>query len=164
MEPLESTSILLIQTGLARLIEYFPDTAFDPAIAAEYNRASIDEYERIRDFLIVHYSATERDDAPLWDYVRHMTLPETLRHKLDVWKATGKVPLYGDESFREPSWVAILLGQHVYPDRYDPLVDGIDVERLRRGMHARRDAIQKLAQTLPTQAEFIARNCKAAPL
>jgi tryptophan halogenase len=162
MEPLESTSIQLIQTALARLIDLFPDSNFDPTLTAEYNRVTRNEFERIRDFLILHYCATQRADSPLWNYCREMSLPDSLQHKIDVFRSCGRVPLYSEESYQEPSWVSIFLGQHVYPKRYDPLVDNIDTERLQRGLLQRRMSIRKLAQGLPTHTEFIARHCAAA--
>jgi tryptophan halogenase len=152
MEPLESTSIQLIQTALARLIEMFPDRQLDPVISAEYNRASVNEWERIRDFLILHYSATQRDDAPLWQYCRGMQLPDSLQYKMDVFRSSGRVPLLSEESYQEPSWVSILLGQNVFPRRYDPLVDNINVEHLKQGMLQRRRAIRRLAEGMPACA------------
>jgi tryptophan halogenase len=157
LEPLESTSIQLIQTALARLIEMFPDRNFDPAVSAEYNRVSVNELERIRDFLILHYCATERDDSPLWRYCRTMSLPDSLKHKMDVFRSSGRVPLYSEESYQEPSWVSIFLGQNIYPKRYDPLVDNIDTEYLKRGLLQRRRAIRRLAEGMPMHSDFIAR-------
>jgi len=162
MEPLESTSIQLIQTALARLVEMFPDMNFDATLTDEYNRVTGQEFERIRDFLILHYCATERADAPLWNYCRAMSIPDSLQHKIDVFRTCGRVPLYSEESYQEPSWVSIFLGQHVYPKRYDPLVDNIDTERLQRGLLHRRNSIRKLAEGLPTHRDFIARHCAAA--
>jgi tryptophan halogenase len=161
MEPLESTSIQLIQTALARLIDLFPDRNFDPTLSAEYNRLSVNEFERIRDFLILHYCATERDDSELWRYCRSMSVPDSLQHKMDVFRGCGRVPLYSEESYQEPSWVSIFLGQRVYPARYDPLVDNLDPEHLRRGLQHRRNALQRLAAGLPTHREFVARYCAA---
>jgi tryptophan 7-halogenase len=161
MEPLESTSIQLIQTALARLIEMFPDRNFDPLLSDEYNRMSVNEYARIRDFLILHYCATQRDDSALWRSCRNMTLPDTLRHKIDVFKTCGRVPLYSEESYQEPSWVSIFLGQHVFPKRYDPIIDNIDIERLQRGMSHRRGAIRRLAEGLPGHRDYIASHCPA---
>jgi len=162
MEPLESTSIQLIQSALARLIEMFPDSNFDPVLIDEYNRLTSGEFERIRDFLILHYCATERTDSPLWSDCRAMSIPESLQHKIEVFRSCGRVPLYSEESYREPSWVSIFLGQHVYPKRYDPLVDNIDTERLKRGLLHRRNSIRKLAEGAPTHGDFIARHCAAA--
>jgi tryptophan halogenase len=163
MEPLESTSILLIQTSIARLIEMFPDRAFDPTMIDEYNRVTTNEYERIRDYLILHYHATERNDSELWNYCRTMSIPESLQHKIDVFKSCGRVALSSEESFQEPSWVAIFIGQFIYPRRYDPLIDNIDDERLKRGMLQRRTAIRQAAEAMPTHRDFIARHCAASP-
>ena len=161
MEPLESTSILLIQTAIARLIDMFPDRDFDPVMIEEYNRLGVAEYERIRDFLILHYSATARSDAPLWDYCRTMSLPDSLKHKIEVFKSCGKVVAYNEESFLEPSWVAIFVGQGIVPKRYDPIIDSIDEERLKRGMQQRRMAVLRAVEAMPRHREFIARHCAA---
>lgn len=161
MEPLESTSILLIQTGIARLIELFPDLTFDPVVIDEYNRVTLNEYERIRDFLVLHYHATQRSDAPLWDYVRTMRIPESLQYRIDVFRSCGRVVQHSEESFLEPSWVAIFAGQQIIPKRYDPLVDNIDDERLRRGMLHRRTQLRRIAEAMPTLREFVARNWAA---
>jgi tryptophan 7-halogenase len=162
LEPLESTSIQLIQTALARLIDLFPGRSCDPILVAEYNRLSINELERIRDFLILHYCATEREDSPLWRYCRAMNLPDSLQYKVDVFKRSGRVPLYSEESYQEPSWVSIFLGQQVYPVRYDPLVDNLDTALLRRGLLHRRSTIRRLAEGMPMHREFVARYCAAA--
>jgi tryptophan 7-halogenase len=155
MEPLESTSIQLIQTALARLIELFPDRRFDPAVTAEYNRQSVNEWERVRDFLILHYCANERDEAPLWQYCREVEVPDRLQHKMEVFRSSGRVPLFDAESYQEPSWVSILLGQNVLPRRYDPLVDNLNVEHLKRGMLQRRRAIRALAESQPRHGDYI---------
>jgi tryptophan halogenase len=161
LEPLESTSILLIQTAIARLIELFPDRRCDARMADEFNRLSISEFERVRDFLILHYCATERDE-PLWRDCASMQLPETLQRKIDVFRSCGRVPLYSEESFFEPSWIAIFMGQHVYPERYDPIIDSMGTERLRLGMQQRRDGIARIVAGMPTHREFVTRYCGIA--
>ncbi|NIJ19067.1 tryptophan halogenase [Sphingomonas naasensis] len=161
MEPLESTSIQLIQTAIARLIEYFPDRNWDPRVAEEYNRVTTSEFERIRDFLILHYCLTRRDDAPLWDHCRAMALPDTLAHKIATFRATGRVPLLSEESYQEPSWVAIFAGNGLLPDRYDPLVDRIDRDRLRAGLAHRRQQIAEAAEATPPHGLFLNRCCRA---
>jgi tryptophan halogenase len=162
MEPLESTSIQVIQTGIARLIEMFPDTDFDPVVTEEYNRLSAIEVERIRDFLILHYFATERAE-PLWAYTRAMALPDTLQRKLEVFRSRGRVVLYDEESYQEPSWVSIFIGQGVTPERYDPMVDTLDEDRLKEGMRRRRVALRQAAEALPRHRDFIDRYCRAEP-
>jgi tryptophan halogenase len=162
MEPLESTSIQVIQTGLARLIEMFPDTDFDPVVTDEYNRLSAIEVERIRDFLILHYHVTERDQ-PLWRYTRSMDLPDTLQRKLEVFRSRGRVVLYDEESYQEPSWVSIFIGQGVIPERYDPMVDTLDEDRLKEGMRRRRAALRQAVEAMPRHRDFIATHCQAEP-
>jgi tryptophan halogenase len=161
LEPLESTSIMLIQTGIARLIEMFPSRDFDPILEEEYNRMCIREYEKVRDFIILHYCLSRRNDSELWRYVANMELPDSLRRKIEIFEARGIVPLEGDESFHEPSWVAILFGQEHLPKRYDPMVDRVDVERLKAGMRNRREAIARMSERVPLHSEFIARTCPA---
>ena len=161
LEPLESTSIMLIQTGIARLIEMFPSKDFDPILEEEYNRMCIREYEKVRDFIILHYCLSRRTDSEMWRYVAGMELPDSLRRKIEIFEARGIVPLEGDESFHEPSWVAILFGQEHLPRRYDPMVDRVDVERLKAGMRHRRETIAQMTDRVPFHAEFVARTCPA---
>jgi tryptophan 7-halogenase len=157
LEPLESTGIQLIQNAAARLIDLFPDRGFDPVLAAEYNRLTRNEYERLRDFLILHYCVSERDDSPFWRHCRAMRVPEPLRQKIDLWTSTARVALYSEESYQEPSWTSIFLGQHLYPKRYDPFVDNIDEARLKHMMQQRRAAIRRLAECMPSHRDFISR-------
>jgi len=162
MEPLEATSILLIQTGIARLIDLFPDKSFDPVVTAEYNARTAGEYERIRDFLILHYHATKRDDSPFWDYCRWMSIPDSLQRKIELFRSRATVGLGDGETFTEASWVAIFIGQDILPKRYDPIIDGIDIGALQRGMEQRRIAIRRAAEAMPLQSEFISQNCAAS--
>ena len=160
MEPLESTAIQLIQTGLARLVELMPDRHFDPAISDEYNRVTANEYARIRDFLILHYCRSRRLE-PMWRHCATMPIPYELATKLRVWEACGRVPLFSEESYQEPSWVSILLGNGILPRRYDPIVDQLTMEKLRGGMAQRRDAIARAAEKMPPHALFVSRTCPA---
>ena len=160
MEPLESSSIQIIQTGLARLVEYLPDMDFDPAVSDEYNRVTANEYARIRDFLILHYCRSRRPE-PLWEHCRNMAIPDELRHKIAVWEACGRVPMLSEESYQEPSWVSILIGNGVLPRRYDPIVDQLPIEKLRGGMNHRRMAIAQVADRLPPHTLFVDRACPA---
>ncbi|MDB5703427.1 MAG: tryptophan halogenase, partial [Sphingomonas bacterium] len=160
MEPLESTSIQLIQTGLARLVEMLPDMSFDPVLIDEYNRVTANEYARIRDFLILHYCRSKRPE-PMWAQCREAPIPDELAHKIAVWEAGGRVALYAEESYQEPSWVAIFLGNGVLPRRYDPIVDQLPIDQLRGGMAQRRAAIARAAERMPDHATFISRACPA---
>jgi tryptophan halogenase len=164
MEPLESTSIHLIQTGAFRLLSLLPLGGHDPAAVDEFNRLTQIEYEQIRDFLILHYHATERTDAPLWDYCRNMAIPDSLRHKIDLFRNRAKIARFDDQLFAEPSWLTVFLGQGITPRDYDHLADVpayADVASKVRGIG---ESIHRLASRLPTHDQFIAAACKAEPV
>lgn len=161
LEPLESTSIHMIQTAITRLLALFPDRSFDPTLVDEYNRLSKREAERIRDFVILHYHQTTRDDAPLWRQVRTMEVPETLRRKLELFRSRGRYFREDDDLFVEANWLAVMLGQGVVPRTIDPVADALDVERTAARMAKFRDAVAHAAAEMPTQQAFIDRNCKA---
>lgn len=116
MEPLESTSIHLVQSGLGRLIDLFPTLDFSQADIDEYNTLTHFEFDSIRDFLVLHYNATERDDSDFWNYCRTMDIPDSLQHKLDLWSTHGRFFRNEDELFTIPSWVQVLIGQRVVPE------------------------------------------------
>lgn len=160
LEPLESTSIHLVQSAITRLLAMFPERDCNPMLAQEFNRASRFEYERIRDFLILHYHAQERQE-PLWRHARSMEIPETLQFKIDHFRNGGRVLFDPAELFQKNNWLAVLAGQEMLPARYHPLLD----------LRARADATQVLAQmraamqqaalSLPTHRQYIERHCKA---
>ncbi|MGY2736966.1 tryptophan halogenase family protein [Sphingomonas sp. UYP23] len=161
LEPLESTSIHLIQTGIAKLLSLFPDRRFLPVEAAEYNRLMQGAYDSVRDFIILHYHATHRTDTPFWDHVRTMDVPETLVRKIELFRAKGRFFRYDDELFSLASWVAVLLGQGITPQGYDPIVDALDEEWLAEAVEHMRQAVRGKVAGMPTQAAFIQRHCAA---
>ncbi|HEU4653634.1 MAG TPA: tryptophan halogenase family protein [Steroidobacteraceae bacterium] len=162
LEPLESTSIHLIQLAITYLLEMFPDRSFDPAVTCEYNRIMSVEYERVRDFIILHYHATERDDSPLWNYCRTMQIPDSLQYKMELFRERGYVVPYKEGFFLEPSWVAVYLGQRVIPRRYDPLADQAPQSALESELQRMKDVVARAAQATASHAEFIERYCAAA--
>jgi tryptophan halogenase len=161
VEPLESTSIALIQSGIAKLLTFFPDREFEAAGIDEANRLMQEEYERIRDFLILHYKGTRRDDAPLWRYCRDMQVPDTLARKIDVFRAHGQVVSYAGESFEEASWVTLFAGHGMLPRRYDPRIDEVAEQPLVAKLAALRQAVRAAAELAPAHGAFIERHCRA---
>lgn len=160
LEPLESTSLHLIHIGIMRFLALFPHTDGSPLSQEEYNRLTTEEYEWIRDFLILHYWANARTDGELWRECREMSLPESLKYKIDQFQENGRLVSTGLELFTNPSWLAVFLGQAVMPKRYDPLVDlrGVDGPRYLAGIQR---AITEAASGMPSHADFVARHCKA---
>ncbi len=132
LEPLESTSIHLITSGLFHLLEHFPDRHFAKSNIDAYNCAVIEEFERIRDFIVLHYRLTERDDAPLWSYCRSMTLPDSLAERIALYRDTGRIRTAASELFNATSWFYVLDGMGVVPASHDPLLEAIPEEQLRR--------------------------------
>ncbi|MBV8804970.1 MAG: tryptophan 7-halogenase, partial [Sinobacteraceae bacterium] len=161
LEPLESTGIHLIQSGIARLMAFFPDRSFSQPEIDAYNRYGLQEYENARDFLILHYKATERDDTPFWRRCRQMPIPDSLRERIDLFESRGRVVSAPDDLFALSDWIAVLLGQGVEPAGYDPLVDALAVEGLRRFVRHAREVVAKTAQAMPLHQAFIERNCSA---
>ena len=163
MEPLESTSLHLIQMGIARFLALFPGKDAAPLSAAEYNRLTIEEYEWIRDFLILHYHANERSDGELWRMMAGITPPEPLAYKIEQFRKTARLVSPGVELFTNPSWLAVFLGQNIVPERYDTLADlrGVDGER---HLATTKSAISEAAAAMPAHHEFIAQNCAAPAL
>ena len=161
LEPLESTSIHLIQSNISRLIELFPRNQINPADRAEYNRRTIAEFEQIRDFLILHYHHTNREDSEFWRYCKNMSVPDTLTQKLDLFAASGRIGRDVDDLFRDASWAQVMLGQGILPADYNPMADQMSEAQLSQFMGDVRGLIEKSVAGLPTHADFIAQHCKA---
>lgn len=161
MEPLESTSILLIQTGIMRLLDMFPDRGFDPLLVARYNRAIDFEYERIRDFIVLHYKATQRDDTPFWRHCRDMPVPDALQENIDLFRHSARFQRNGDEFFALQSWVQVMLGQGVQPRAWHPFVDQMQEEEVVGFVEHVRKVMANCVQAMPPHQAFIERHCKA---
>ena len=162
LEPLESTSIHLIQSGIARLMALFPSNKFEQDDIDEFNRQSDFEYEKIRDFLILHYHLNQRDDSEFWRYCRNMSVPETLTRKLNLFKTNGRVFRHTIEMFSELSWVEVMLGQGHIPDTYNTLVDRMPENEIEKRVESVKQVIQRSVDYMPKHAQFIAANCKAS--
>ncbi|WP_277924683.1 tryptophan halogenase family protein [Sphingomonas sp. BAUL-RG-20F-R05-02] len=162
LEPLESTSIYFVQQAITTLIELFPQRAIAASDRDEFNRIIDLEYDRIRDFLILHYHATTRDDSPFWDHVRTMTVPDSLSEKLDLWRTRGRLVKYREGVFLDPSWVAVYLGQGIVPEGWDPRVDSMATDVLLRNLETLRNDIGGDVARRPDHRSFIERYCAMA--
>jgi len=161
LEPLESTSIHLIQSGIARLMTNFPDKTFNQPDIDYYNRRTRLEFEQVRDFIILHYKATERDDSPFWNYVRNMQIPQTLAERIAIYKENGRLYRHDNELFSETSWFAVLHGQNIVPQRYHPVADVLTDDELIMRMTKLADVTKQCLGVMPTHQEFIDRHCKS---
>lgn len=162
LEPLESTSIHLIQSGIARLLAFLPRRQIESADIDEFNRQSDFEFERIRDFLILHYKATQRTDADFWNYCRQMPIPDELMNKIVLFSGNGRIVRHNDELFTEVGWLQVLLGQGIEPRGYHPLADQLPDHDLAQFMSMIRQVIEHEVGAMPAHAEFVARHCSAA--
>lgn len=161
LEPLESTSIYLAQSSITRLLALFPKRDFNPLLRERYNREASFEHERVRDFLILHYHATERDDTPFWDACRTMAIPDSLRETIDLFRRDGRYFRNGEDFFALPSWVQVMLGQRIVPQGYHPIVDDMPDERLVDHVESMRAMLSRAVDAMPTHREWIERYWKA---
>jgi len=155
VEPLESTSISLIETGVGTLLELWPDRDFRPELAAEYNRKIGSRYESIRDFIIMHYKLTKRDDTEFWRYCANMTIPDSLAHQIELFRETGRITILDPDSFGQPSFVSMLTGLGVEPKRYDPFVDTVDMRELHGHFAGLRDLIVQTVARMPAHGAYL---------
>lgn len=161
MEPLESTSIHLIQTSIARLMTFFPDKHMNEADSNYFNERTRLEFEQVRDFLVLHYCATRRDDSEFWNYCRTMKLPDTLVQRMDVYKENARLYRHDNELFGDASWFAVMHGQGIYPKRYHPTANMMPEAELDKRMSDIRRIWQNSLNTMPSHQEYIDQNCKA---
>jgi tryptophan halogenase len=161
VEPLESTSIHLVQSGIAKLLALFPDLRFNPVERDEYNRQMKDVFEDVRDFIILHYKATRRDDSDFWRQCRTMEVPDSLAQKLELWAAKGRLFREGHELFGAASWVAVLLGQGVIPEEHEPAAEALDQAMVEDVLEKMRLSYSRMAEHMPAHGDFIAKSCAA---
>ncbi|WP_027493627.1 tryptophan halogenase family protein, partial [Rhodanobacter sp. OR444] len=161
LEPLESTSIYMIQSGIARLLNLLPRRDFSPLLIERYNAQSRFEYEHIRDFLILHYHATERDDTPFWNQCRTMSIPPQLADNIRLFRDSGRFFRDGEEMFATPSWVQVMLGQRIAPQSYHPLVDQMPDAELAGFMASVSHVVASCVEVMPAHQAFIDRCCTA---
>ncbi|MCH7861948.1 MAG: tryptophan 7-halogenase [Proteobacteria bacterium] len=164
LEPLESTSIFLIQAAVTDLANLMPAPGGgppDPRLAAEFNRLFAIHYDRTRDFLVLHYTANARHGEPLWDHVRNMALPDSLAHKIALFRSSGRAPDYKLGLFSRDSWLAVLMGQGILPQAHDRLADRAPLDEVAERLADLRERIATNAAALPAHAEFIHGYCSA---
>jgi tryptophan halogenase len=161
LEPLESTSIHLIMSGVLRLIRLFPFEGITPATVNEYNQQLTSELEHIRDFIILHYHATQRADTPFWQYCKHMEIPDSLKQRLDLFKETGRIFTSEGELFRVDSWSQVMLGQGVYPQQYHQIAAIMKQHELERFLGDIRLTIDKAVEGLPSHQSFLDSYCRS---
>ncbi|PKB19332.1 tryptophan halogenase [Novosphingobium kunmingense] len=164
IEPLESTSIHLVQTAINRLLDFLPSGAVAAADRDGFNRLAVWEIERIRDFVVAHYVCNGRAGEPFWDYLRTVDLPETLAERIAMFRATGRIVREGDELFDVVGWAQVLIGQGVIPDAWHPLADQPDRDQLAGFLDTLTTAYLRDAERMPAHADHVARFCPAGDI
>lgn len=163
VEPLESTSIHMFQTGVIRLLKLFPrgNEGIDPLLVERYNAETRCEIESIRDFIIMHYNVTEREDTAFWRYTKNMSLPESIDHRIRLFREGGHAYMDSHDLFRVDSWAQVMLGQRVIPRSYHPAADVMDDKALKKYLEDFRIAVRDAVAQLPQHQDFINRYCRA---
>ena len=164
MEPLESTSIHLIQTSIARLLTHFPDKRFNSADIAAFNTRADREYERVRDFLVLHYTATLRDDTPFWRHCRTIGRSPDLARRIEQFEASGRIYEETGDVFGTASWLAVMYGQGIEPQASNPLISKLPIERIDAVIGKIGDTIASAVDSMPTHKAFIKEHCAAHDL
>lgn len=162
MEPLESTSLHLVNTGINKLIALLSLDGVTQAQEDAFNRLTGKEYARIRDFLILHYNSTTRDDSPFWNYCRNMAVPESLTEKVELFRQNGQIFREDDELFTETSWAAVMMGQGIKMGGHNAMADAIKEPTTRREIDEMEKSIQFVVQHMPTHGDYLNQYCPAA--
>ncbi len=164
MEPLESTSIHMIQAAIQQLIDFFPDEGFSARDTEEFNAQSRFHYERIRDFIILHYHLNQRSDSEFWRGCANMAIPQTLKEKMDLYRTRGRLFRFNNELFTEVGWLQVMEGQNLATEGYHPLVDVQNEAGIAEFLEGVREVIGKCVDVMPDHAAYIAQHCKAMPI
>ncbi len=159
LEPLESTSIHMVMTAVTRLLQLFPHDGIKQSIVDEYNAQAKSEYERIRNFIILHYKATERDDSPFWRYCRDMDVPSDLKHRMDLFRDFGRSYQVEGELFRLDSWTQVMLGQGIVPSSYHPMVALMPESELKGLLDSIAEAVTENVSMMSSHDDFVKRYC-----
>jgi tryptophan halogenase len=159
LEPIESTSIHMIQGAVSMLLDFFPDRGFSQVDIDAFNAQSRFHYERIRDFIILHYKLNQRDDSTFWQACAHMEIPETLREKMDLYRTHGRIHRFNNELFTEVAWQQVFVGQNLHPQSYHPLVDAQDEAAIQDYMESVAHVVRECVNVMPDHAEYVKRYC-----
>jgi tryptophan halogenase len=155
IEPLEATAIHLMARGIDFFLRYFPNRECDPALVREYNRRMTTDYEEVRDFIVLHYSATDRDDSPFWQACQQLPLPDSLQERIELFRSQGAMRDGVDELFRASSWQSVFEGMGIRPRTYSPRVDNIDYAHIETTLRTAKAAIAGMVEHLPTHEQFL---------
>lgn len=161
LEPLESTSIHLIQLGLIRLMQLFPFNGVNESEVDEFNRQMRVDIERIRDFVILHYKVTNRADTRFWQYCKNMSVPPALQHRIQLFADSGRSFQVEGELFSEQSWTQVMLGQGIVPENYHPFVESLGEEQLMSFLQDIRESKAKMVMQFPSHQDFIRQHCSS---
>tara|TARA_R110001583_G_scaffold17003_8_gene69262 strand:+ start:3225 stop:4718 length:1494 start_codon:yes stop_codon:yes gene_type:complete len=164
LEPLESTSIHMIQRSIVRLLQLFPSQGIIQADIDEFNQQTKIELDNIRDFIILHYKVTDREDSRFWRYCKNMPIPTSLQHRIDMFSQSGKVYKYGSELFGESSWIQVMMGQGLQPKEYHPIVDMMDDAELQSFLNSIKATVKRKVDTLPVHHDFVQHYCKSTAM
>lgn len=159
IEPLESTSIHLIQQGIVRLLRHLPSKAMEASKRDTFNELMRFEMDNIRDFIVLHYKVTEREDTPFWQFCKNMEIPDSLSQRLELFKSSSHAYKLDNELFGETSWVQVMVGQGLMPKAYHQIVDMMDKDELTHFLTKISSTIEQRVQSLPDHMEFIRRYC-----
>lgn len=161
MEPLESTSIHLIQRAILRIVRMLPAGVISQRDIDEFNDQQFTDMEQIRDFLVLHYKATDRRDTPFWRHCASMEVPASLEHKMELFRETGRVFRKNEELFAENSWVQVMMGQGINPQSHHPVAAKLRDEELRHLLGSLREQVSRTVAALPSHGDYVARYCGA---
>ena len=159
LEPLESTSIHLIQSAITRLLTVFPGKPIDPRVVAGFNARAAEEFEGIRDFLVLHYWANQREGEPFWDRMRGLELGETLRQRIAEFEAANQIQPRLDELFTEVAWLQVLVGQGLTARSWNPIANRYPEADLAAFLDAAQQAAIETVRPMPRHMDFLARLC-----
>jgi tryptophan halogenase len=162
MEPLESTSIHLINTGINKLIALLSLDGITQVQEDAFNRLTGKEYARIRDFLILHYNATSRDDSAFWNYCRNMSVPDSLTEKIELFRHNGQIFREDDELFTETSWAAVMMGQGIQMAGHNAMADSLNEPATGQELDAIEQSIRFVVQHMPEHGDYLKKYCPAS--